>query len=59
MHFSSLYSNFEAKQYKVSIRQESGIQRMPESERGIQRAFIESRKIQPKAIKEEFLYQQD
>lgn len=32
---------------------------MSESERGIQQAFIESRKIQPKAIKEEFLYQQD
>jgi hypothetical protein len=44
---------------KYQFDKESGIQRMSESERGIQRAFIESRKIQPKAIKEEFLYQQD
>nr|UWF93742.1 MAG: hypothetical protein [Bacteriophage sp.] len=44
---------------KYQFDKESGIQRTSESEKGIQQAFIESRKIQPKAIKEEFLYQQD
>jgi hypothetical protein len=35
---------------------ENGVQRMSESERAIQRAFIESSKIQPNIGKEEFLH---